>query len=201
MRTGCRSTPATACTQADPNDPDTIYTESQDGNLSRFHRPTGDRKPIRPTPRTGEPPYRFNWTAPLVISPHDSKTLYFGGNRVFRSTDRGDTWTAGPDLTRAENRDDLAIMGAKPGPDMLASDGVSAWGTITTLAESRVQAGVLWAGTDDGLVQVSRDGGKTWRNVTDGVPDPARKGRISRVEPSHRDAGTVYVAARSPSRR
>ena len=182
--------------QADPNDPDTIYTESQDGNLSRFHRPTGDRKPIRPTPLlAGEPPYRFNWTAPLVISPHDSKMLYFGGNRVFRSTDRGETWTAGPDLTRAENRDDLAIMGAKPGPDMLArNDGVSAWGTITTLAESRVQAGVLWAGTDDGLVQVSRDGGKTWRNVTDRVPGPARKGRISRVEPSHRDAGTVYVA-------
>jgi len=181
--------------QADPSDPDTIYTESQDGNLSRFHRPTGDRKPIRPSAPAGEPPYRFNWTSPLVISPHDSKTLYFGGNRVFRSTDRGETWTAGPDLTRGENRDDLTIMGAKPGPDMLArNDGVTAWGTITTLAESRVQAGVLWAGTDDGVVQVSRDAGQTWRNVTDRIPGPARKGRISRVEPSHRDAGTVYVA-------
>jgi photosystem II stability/assembly factor-like uncharacterized protein len=181
--------------QADPNDPDTIYTESQDGNLSRFHRPTGDRKPIRPAAPAGEPPYRFNWTSPLVVSPHDSKTLYFGGNRVFRSTDRGETWTAGTDLTRAENRDDLTIMGAKPDPDVLArNDGVTAWGTITTLAESRVQAGVLWAGTDDGVVQVSRDAGKTWRNVTDRIPGPARKGRISRVEPSHRDAGTVYVA-------
>lgn len=181
--------------QADPNDPETIYTESQDGNLSRFHRPTGDRKPIRPTPPPGEAPYRFNWTAPLVVSPHDSKTLYFGGNRVFRSTDRGDTWTAGPDITRAENRDELTIMGAKPGPDVLSrNDGVSAWGTITTLAESSVQAGLLWAGTDDGLVHVSRDAGRTWRNLTERIGGPARKGRISRVEPSHRDAGTVYVS-------
>ncbi len=181
--------------QVDPSDPDTIYTESQDGNLSRLHRPTGDRKPIRPTPPPGEAPYRFNWTSPIVISPHNPKTLYFGGNRVFRSTDRGETWTAGPDLTRAEDRNTLAIMGMKPTPDVLSrNDGVGAWGTITSLAESPVLAGLLWAGTDDGVVQVSRDGGKTWRNVTDRVPGPPRKGRISRVEPSHRDAGTVYVS-------
>jgi hypothetical protein len=181
--------------QVDPTDPDTIYTESQDGNLSRFHRPTGDRKPIRPTPPAGEPAYRFNWTSPIVISPHDPKTLYFGGNRVFRSTDRGETWTAGPDLTRAEDRNTFAIMGMKPGPDVLSrNDGVSAWGSITTLAESPVRAGLLWAGTDDGVVQFSADGGKTWKNVTDRIPGPARKGRISRVEPSHRDAGTVHVS-------
>jgi photosystem II stability/assembly factor-like uncharacterized protein len=181
--------------QVDPTDPDTIYTESQDGNLSRFHRPTGDRKPIRPTPPPGEAPYRFNWTSPLAISPHDPKTLYFGGNRVFRSTDRGETWTASPDITRAEDREAFSIMGEKPGPTVLSrNDGVSAWGTITTLAESPVQAGLLWVGTDDGLVQLSRDSGRTWRNVTDRVPGPPRKGRISRVEPSHREAGTVYVA-------
>jgi photosystem II stability/assembly factor-like uncharacterized protein len=181
--------------QVDPNDPDTIYTESQDGNLSRFHRPTGDRKPIRPVPPAGDAAYRFNWTSPIVISPHDSKVLYFGGNRVFRSADRGDTWTAGPDITRAEDRNTFTIMGAKPGPDVLArNDGVGAWGTVTTLAESPLQAGVLWAGTDDGLVQFSRDSGKTWRNVTDRIPGPARKGRVSRVEPSRRDAGSVYVS-------
>ncbi len=181
--------------QADPSDPDTIYTESQDGNLSRFHRPTGDRKPIRPTPPPGEPPYRFNWTSPLVISPHNAKTLYFGGNRVFRSVDRGDTWSAGPEMTRTEDRNRFDLMGAKPGPDVLSrNDGVSAWGTITSLAESPVLEGLLWVGTDDGLVQMSRDAGKTWRNVTDRVPGPPRKGRISRVAPSHHDAGTVYAS-------
>ncbi|MEW6322055.1 MAG: glycosyl hydrolase [Acidobacteriota bacterium] len=181
--------------QVDPTDPATVYTESQDGNLSRFHRPTGDRKSIRPTPPPGEAPYRFNWTSPIVISPHDSTTVYFGGNRVFRSTDRGETWSAGPDITRNEDRATFEIMGQKPGPEVLSrNDGVSAWGTITALAESPVQAGVLWAGTDDGLVQLSRDGGTTWTNVTDRLPGPARKGRISRVEPGYRDAGTVYVA-------
>ena len=114
---------------------------------------------------------------------------------MFRSTDRGDTWTAGADLTRAEDRNTLTIMGRTPEPDVLArNDGVSAWGTITTLAESPIKAGLLWAGTDDGVVQVTNDGGKTWRNVTDRIPALARKGRVSRVEPSRRDPGTVYVA-------
>jgi photosystem II stability/assembly factor-like uncharacterized protein len=181
--------------QVDPTDANTIYTESQDGNLSRFHRPTGDRKPIRPVAPPGEAPYRFNWTSPIAISSHDPKTIYFGGNRVFRSTDRGETWTAGPDITRGEDRNTLSIMGAKPGPEILArNDGVGAWGTITALAESPVQAGLLWAGSDDGLVQFSADAGKTWKNVTGRIPGPARKGRISRVEPSRGDAGTVYVS-------
>lgn len=181
--------------QVDPTDPAIVYTESQDGTLSRFHRPTGDRKPIKPSAPPGEAPYRFNWTSPIVISPHDPKTLYFGGNRVFVSKDRGDTWTAGPDITRGENRDTLAIMGVTPGPDMLArNDGVGAWGTITSLAESAQQAGLLWAGTDDGLLQLSRDAGKTWTNVTDRLPGPAKKGRISRVEPGHAEAGTIYVS-------
>jgi photosystem II stability/assembly factor-like uncharacterized protein len=181
--------------QIDPSDSNIIYTESQDGNLSRFHRPTGDRKPIRPVAPPGEAPYRFNWTSPIAISPHDPKTIYFGGDRVFRSTDRGETWTAGPDITRAEDRNTFTIMGAKPTADVLSrNDGVGAWGTITTLAESPVQPSLLWAGTDDGLVQFSADGGKTWKNVTERIPGPARKGRISRVEPSRRDAGSVYVS-------
>ncbi|MGE0812278.1 MAG: glycosyl hydrolase [Vicinamibacterales bacterium] len=181
--------------QVDPTDPDTVYTESQDGTISRFHRPTGDRKSIRPAPPAGEPAYRFNWTTPIVISPHDPKTLYLGGNRVFVSTDRGDTWTAGPDITRGENRDTFPIMGVLPGPDMLArNDGVGAWGTITTLAESPRQAGLLWAGTDDGLVKRSADGGRTWTDVTAALPGPARKGRVSRVEPGHAGADVVYVS-------
>jgi photosystem II stability/assembly factor-like uncharacterized protein len=191
--------------QIDPSDPDTIYTESQGGNIVRFHRKTGDRKAIKPYPPPGEPAYRFNWTAPIVISAHDPKKIYLAGNRVFTSTDRGDTWTAGADLTRAENRDTFQIMGVPPTPEVLSrNDGVSAWGTITTLAESTVTRGLLWAGTDDGNVATSKDGGKTWTHVQDRIPTLATRpsihaatlggGRISRVEPSHHEAGTAYVS-------
>ena len=181
--------------QIDPTDPDTIYTESQGGNIVRFNRKTGDRKTIKPHPPAGEPAYRFNWTAPIVISPHDPKKIYLGGNRVFTSPDRGDTWTASVDLTRAENRDTFQIMGVLPTAEVLSrNDGVSAWGTTTTLAESRVTAGVLWVGTDDGNVAVSKDGGKTWTHVQERIPAPAQRGRVSRVEPSHHDAAVAYVA-------
>ena len=181
--------------QIDPLDPDTIYTESQGGNIVRFNRKTGDRKNIKPHPSAGEPAYRFNWTAPIVISPHDAKKIYLGGNRVFTSPDRGDTWTASADLTRAENRDTFQIMGVLPTAEVLSrNDGVSAWGTLTTLAESHVTAGLLWAGTDDGNVAVSKDGGKTWTQVQDRIPVLAKRGRISRVEPSHHDAAVTYVA-------
>jgi photosystem II stability/assembly factor-like uncharacterized protein len=181
--------------QVDPTDPDTIYTESQGASITRFHRITGDRRTIKPYPPAGEAAYRFNWTAPIVISPHDPKKIHLGGNRVFTSPDRGETWTASADLTRAEDRDTLPIMGVLPSAEMLSRhDGVSAWGTITTLAESRARAGVLWAGTDDGLVQLSRDDGKTWTNVTSGIPALAQHGRVSRVEPSPTSAGTAYVA-------
>lgn len=181
--------------QVDPGDPNTIYTESQGANITRFNRTTGDRRTIKPHPPAGEPAYRFNWTAPIVISTHDAKRIYLGGNRVFTSPNRGDTWTASGDLTRAEDRDKLPIMGVLPSPDMLSrQDGVSAWGTITTLAESRVTAGLLWAGTDDGVVTMTRDGGKIWTPVQDQIPALAKAGRISRVEPSHKDAATTYVS-------
>ncbi|MBI4477841.1 MAG: hypothetical protein HY654_11745, partial [Acidobacteria bacterium] len=180
--------------RVDPNDPDVIYSESQDGNISRFHRRTGDRKNIRPYARPGEPPYRFNWTSPIVVSRHSPKTIYFGGNRVFKSTNGGESWTASQDLTRNEDRDKLAIMGVMPTRETLSrNDGVSAWGTLTTLAESPMRAGVLWAGSDDGLVHVSRDGGATWSNVTD-FPGLSGRGRVSRVEPSNKDEATAYVS-------
>ena len=193
--------------QIDSSDPDTIYTESQGGNIVRFNRRTGDRKNIKPHPAAGEPPYRFNWTAPIVVSPHDSRKLYLAGNRVFTSTDRGDTWTASIDLTRAENRDTFQIMGVLPTAEVLSrNDGVSSWGTVTTLAESRVTGGLLWAGSDDGHIALSKDGGKTWTHVQDRIPvlakgasSPAAAatlglGRISRVEPSQHDAATTYVS-------
>jgi photosystem II stability/assembly factor-like uncharacterized protein len=181
--------------QVDPSDPDTIYTESQGGAIVRFQRKTGDRKSIKPSPAAGEAPYRFNWTAPIVISPHDPKRIYLGGNRVFASSNRGDTWTASNDITRNEDRDALPIMGVLPTAEMLSrQDGVSAWGTVTTLAESRVTEGLLWAGTDDGGVAISRDSGKSWTLLQDRVPPLANRGRISRVEPSNKDAAMAYLA-------
>ncbi|MBI4471046.1 MAG: hypothetical protein HY646_00150, partial [Acidobacteria bacterium] len=181
--------------RVDPTDPATAYVESQGGSIYRVNTKTGDRKNIRPAPKAGEPPYRFNWTAPIEISPHNSRTVYLAGNRVFKSTDRGETWTAGPDLTRNENRDQLPIMGIMPGPDMLSrNDGVSSWGTITSFAESPARAGILWAGTDDGNLQVSRDGGATWTNVVDRVQGLPKSSPVSRVEPSRHDPGTAYVS-------
>ena len=182
--------------QVDPTDPDTIYTESQGGNIVRFDRATGDRKTIKPTPPDGEDPYRFHWTAPIAISPHDSNRIYLGGNRLFTSTDRGETWTRTDDLTRAEDRDALPIMGQVPDETTLSRhDGTSSWGTITTLAESPIAAGVLWVGTDDGLVQVSRDEGQTWASQAGRFPglDDSRA-LVSRVVASRANPGRAYAA-------
>ena len=182
--------------QVDPTDPDTIYTESQGGNIVRFDRATGDRKTIKPTPPDGEDPYRFHWTAPIAISPHDSNRIYLGGNRLFTSTDRGETWTRTDDLTRAEDRDALPIMGQVPDEMTLSRhDGTSSWGTITTVAESPIAAGVLWVGTDDGLVQVSRDEGQTWASQAGRFPglDDSRA-LVSRVVASRANPGRAYAA-------
>jgi photosystem II stability/assembly factor-like uncharacterized protein len=150
---------------------------------------------IVPAPPVGEQ-YRFYWNMPIHISPHNPHTIYIGGNRFFKSVNRGDTWTASPDLTRQIDRRKLPIMGV-PGDQPMASkhDGYGSYGHIVTLAESPVLPGVLWVGTDDGNVQVSRDGGATWKNVTDNINGaPANHPHISRVEPSHFDAGTCYVS-------
>jgi hypothetical protein len=181
--------------QPDPNDPTTLYIEASGGSLTRVNTVTGDRKAVKPTAKAGEPAYRFNWTPPIHLSPHDSKTVYFGGNRLFKSTDRGETWTASADLTKAQDRDKIPIMGVMPSPEMISrNDGVSAWGTITTVAESPVTPGIVWAGTDDGNVLVSRDGAKNWINVSDRISGVSKDSRVTRVEPSHKEAGTAYVS-------
>jgi photosystem II stability/assembly factor-like uncharacterized protein len=149
---------------------------------------------VVPTPPTGEQ-YRFYWNTPLVISPHNPRILYTGSERFFKSLDRGDTWTASSDLTKHIDRSTLPIMGVS-GKDPMASkhDGYTSYGYIVTIAESPKMPGVLWAGTDDGNVQVSRDGGTTWTNVSKNVPGIGETYHISRVEPSHFDAGTCYLA-------
>ncbi len=170
----------------DPFDPNLFYSEAQGGVLIRTHLDTGFQKLLIPSPREGQPAFRFNWNAPFFCSRHSPKgntTLYFGGNRVFKLTDRGDRWT--PISEDLSNQDLKKILSV--------GSQAETHGTVVSLAESPLQAGVLWAGTDDGLVHVTTDDGKSWTNVT--PPDSETAGKyIARLEASHADARTAYVA-------
>jgi photosystem II stability/assembly factor-like uncharacterized protein len=148
---------------------------------------------VVPTPAANEL-YRFYWNTPIVLSPHNPRVVYTGGDRFFKSLDRGDTWTATADLTKRIDRNTLPIMGV-PGKDPMASkhDGYTGYGYIVTIAESPKMPGIIWVGTDDGNVQISRDGGSTWNNVAKNVPGIGDTYHINRVEPSHFDAGTCYL--------
>jgi photosystem II stability/assembly factor-like uncharacterized protein len=182
--------------QADPTDGATIFTSSQGGNIVRLDRRTGDRKSIRPHAGADEDDYRFHWTSPILVSRQKPGVLYLGGNRLFTSTDRGDTWLASPELTWNEDRDELPIMGSFPDEETLSrNDGVDDWGTLTTIAESPLDAGILYAGTDDGRVQVSRDGGKTFEALEGNVKgfDPKRS-TVSRIVASHASKDRAYVS-------
>jgi photosystem II stability/assembly factor-like uncharacterized protein len=181
----------------DPSDPETVYTESQDGGLIRRNLRTNEARSIRPVPPSStDPPYRFNWNSPLIISTHNHNTIYYGGNYVFKSTDRGDTWTRlGPDLTNNVDRNTLPILGKVPTKDTLSlNDGVEWWPSITAIAESPLNAEVLWAGTDDGNLQVTRDGGRNWSNVASRVPGVPKGTYVSRILASKYEAGTAFVA-------
>jgi hypothetical protein len=182
-------------TLADPEDPTTIYAESQYGVLTRFDRKTGESLPIQPQAAPGEDPLRWNWDSPLVISPHDHKRLYFAAQRIFRSDDRGSSWRpVSGDLTRRIDRNALPVMGKVWGPDAVAKNAsTSLYGNIVALSESPLVEGLLYAGTDDGTLQVTEDGGATWRKQTSfpGVPD---RSYVRRLAASAHDAGTVYVA-------
>lgn len=197
-------------TRIDPTDHQIVYSESQNGAMSRRDHRTGQSKSIRPTPpvvrnnvlqpgnvlngQVGDT-YRFNWNTPLVLSPHDPSTVYTGANRFFRSTDRGETWWASDDLTKAIDRNALSIMGVR-GNEYMASknDGQANYGSITTLAESPSRPGLIWVGTDDGNVQVSFDGGKTFANVAPAIPGPRTNYQVSRVAPSAHNPAVCYVA-------
>ena len=141
--------------------------------------------------------YRFNWNTPFQLSPHNPSIVWLGGNRLFKSLNRGDTWTASADLTKQIDRNAVSVMGVPGNRTMLSkNDGVVAYSTIISLSESPVVPGVVWAGTDDGNVQVSRDGGLTFTEVGRNIPGlPANHLYwISRIDASHFDAGTAYVS-------
>jgi photosystem II stability/assembly factor-like uncharacterized protein len=183
---------------SDPNDPDIVYAGEYGGYISRYDHRTEQTHNVSIYPDNtsghgGEDlRFRFQWTAPIALSPHDPKALYHGANVLFRSTDAGQSWSQiSPDLTR----DDKSKEGWAGGPITGDNTGVEVYCTIFVVAESPVTKGVIWAGSDDGLVHVTRDDGKTWRNVTPGMPGLPEWATIAMIEPSHRDAGTAYVTA------
>jgi len=181
--------------RVDPEDPNVVYAESQYGVLVRFDRRTGVAIEIQPQPGPGDSPHRWNWDSPIVISPHAHTRLYFAAQRVLRSDDRGDSWKPiSPDLTRQIDRNKLKVMGRVWSADAVAKNtSTSFYGNIVSLAESPVKEGLIYAGTDDGLIQVTEDGGANWRKVerVAGVPENTY---VSRLEPSPADADVVYAA-------
>lgn len=181
--------------QVDPEDPNIVYSQSQYGVLVRYDRKTGETIDIQPQPGKGESGLRFNWDSPLIISPFSHTRLYFAANILFRSDDRGDTWLAvSPDLTRQLDRNKLKVMDRVWSVDAVAkNNSTSFYGNIVALAESPLKDGLLFVGTDDGLIQISQDGGKTWRKI-DRFPGVPEMTYVSRITPSPYDAETVFAS-------
>ena len=180
----------------DPRDPDVTYLMTQQGDLYRTDRRSDEALGIRPMPKVGEAPERWNWDSPIVVSPHDGNRIYFASQRLWRSDDRGNAWTAiSGDLTLGSNRYELPFMGRMWSVDDLHDNGaMSKYATITTVAESPVAAGVLAVGTDDGLVQFSGDAGRSWVRSAP-LPGLPPRSFINRVEASLVEANTFYVVA------
>ncbi len=210
-------------TQNDPTDWRIVYGESQGGSVSRTNVETRESRSIRPTPQNivnyrdyyptpppapaapapGQPPQqpasplRFNWSTPIYLSPHNPSTVYFGGNHLFKSVDRGDRWQmVSPDLTT----NDKSKLGPRQGGTMTPTGGMTTDDTgaethctIITISESTLRPGVIWVGTDDGNVQVTRDGGATWANVRAAVPGVPKGTWVSRVEASRTAEGAAYL--------
>jgi photosystem II stability/assembly factor-like uncharacterized protein len=181
--------------RVDPTDPNIVYSESQYGGLIRFDRRTGEAVGIQPQAGKGEMALRWNWDSPLIISPHSHTRLYFAANKLFRSDDRGDSWKAiSGDLTRQIDRNTLPVMGKVWPPDAVAkSQSTSLYGNCTALTESLKDEGLIYVGTDDGLIQVTEDGGKNWRKIEKfpGVPE---RTYVARLLASQHDGKTVYAA-------
>jgi photosystem II stability/assembly factor-like uncharacterized protein len=168
----------------DPDDPQLLFAESQQGSVHRIDLANGQTKDLRPEPGEGEPAFRFHWNAPLIGSRHAKGTMYLGGNRVFRLTQKGTHWQAiSPDLSTAD-----------PHKTTASGSGAENYGVVYTLAESPKQAGLLWAGTDDGKLWLTRDDGGTWTDLTPSLPAAARGQWLNRVEPSAHDAAVAYLA-------
>ncbi len=181
-----------------PVDTNLFYSGSQGALITRFDRGTGHIRDIQPYPRffSGEPasslPERWQWTFPIVFSPHDPKTLYISSQHVWRTTNDGQTWERiSPDLTKADPK----TLGHSGGPITGDMNGPEIFGTVFALQPSKLERGLIWAGSDDGLVHVTRDAGKNWVNVT--PPGAPALGRVSTIEASPHKAGTAFVAIKA----
>lgn len=181
--------------RVDPEDPSTVYAESQYAGLVRYDRRTGEQVGIQPMEGKGEEPLRFNWDSPLIISQHSHTRLYLAANKLFRSDDRGDSWRAvSGNLHRPIDRNSLPVMGKVWGPDAVAKNmNTSFYGNGTALSESPLKEGLIYAGTDDGVIQVTEDGGMSWRKIEKfpGVPETTY---VSRLLASQHDINTVYAS-------
>ncbi len=178
------------------DDPDLYLSESQGGNVVRTDMRTREQQLVVPYMGDDGGPaesakYRFNWNSPVVPSPHDKNTVYLGGNVIFKTTDFGKTWAAiSPDLTT----NDKLKQKSAGGPVAFENTGAEYHTTVISISESPVRAGVIWAGTDDGNLQVTTDGGKNWRNLIKNVPNLGANSAVSHVEPSRVNADLVYVS-------
>ena len=184
-------------TATEPGNPGIVYAEIQQGNLHRIDRVTGEQVFIQPQAGEGEPHERFNWDTPILVSPHNPARIYTASYRVWRSDNRGDSWTAiSPDLTRNEERLELPIMGRMQSWDNAWDiSAMSTYNTITSLAESPLKEGLIYAGTDDGIIQVTRDGGENWTKMEVGsIKDLPATAFVNDIRADLFDENTVYAA-------
>lgn len=181
--------------QVDPNDPNIVYSQYQYGGIARYDRKTGEVLWIQPIEEKGEPGLRWNWDAPLIISPHSPTRLYFGANKLFRSDDRGVSWKAvSGDLSRQMDRNKILMMGKLWSIDAINRHGnTAAWGNLSQISESPRKENLIYVGTDDGLIQVTEDGGNVWRKIDKiaGIPELAY---VSVVYASQHNENVVYAA-------
>ncbi len=181
--------------QIDPSNPNIVYAQSQYGFLVRFDRLSGEEVGIKPQPRKGEKSYRWNWDAPLHISEHSPTRIYFSANKVFKSDDRGNSWEViSDDLTRQINRNELQVMGQIWGIDAVAKNrSTSPYGTIVAFHESPIDEDLLIVGTDDGLIQLTSDGGANWKTI-DNIPGVPSRTYVNALLLSQHDENVIYAA-------
>ena len=181
--------------QVDPEDPNTIYASLQHGVIVRFDKRTGERIGIQPQPGPKDDPPRWNWDTPFIISPHLHTRLYMASDRLYRSDDRGDSWTTiSGQLSRDLDRDKLPVMGRVWSIDAVAKNASTAFfGNASAVAESQKKEGLIYVGTDDGLVNITEDGGKNWRRL-EKFPGVADMAYVSKIITSNHDANTAYVS-------